>query len=70
MGRPIKLGTESERREARRKRQREYYAAHRETISAQRTKHRRERAERMRERKLLSVPQMASKAINPRRADY
>ena len=67
--RPIKYRTESERREARRKYEREYYAAHRETISAKRTKHRRERAERMRKHQLLAVPQTAGKAIYPQRAD-
>jgi hypothetical protein len=69
VGRPIKYRTESERIEGRRKRRREYYAAHRETISAQRAARSKRRAERMRQRELLRVPQTAGKAINPQRAD-
>ena len=65
MGKPKKYYTEAQRIEARRKRQRAYYAAHRETILAKRAKRGRERAERMRERRLLAVPQTAGKAIEP-----
>jgi hypothetical protein len=61
VGRPKKYHTETQRQEGRRKRQREFYAAHRETISAKRAKRSRERAE----RKLLAVPQTAGKAIEP-----
>ena len=52
MGRPIKYRTETEPIEARRKRQREYYVAHRETIAVERGA-------------LFRVPQTAGKAIEP-----
>ena len=61
MGRPKKYHTETQRQEGRRKRQRQYYAAHRETIAVARAA----RSKRRAERKLLAVPQTAGKAIEP-----
>ena len=65
MGRPIKYRTETERIEARRKRQHEYYVAHRETIAVERAARSKRRAERMRHRELFRMPQTAGKAIEP-----
>jgi hypothetical protein len=56
-----KYYTEAQRIEGRRKRQHEYYAAHRETIAAARAA----RSKRLAARKLFAVPQTAGKAIEP-----